>query len=372
MLDTLRRRLILSHILPVLLITPLVGSALIYLSRSMPAGGQSLRAAPEDLNTLFVRLEWQFVIVVGLGLLLGVFVGWSLALQMEQPLRKLTRSIPKLMDADALPPAPSTGLQEIRLLWGAIYDLAERRHALEQDRRKLLANLVHEFGRSLGALSSAAHACAHEGLEDRRMRQELVDGMQAELLGLGRLLDDLSTLRDQVIGDFKLRKQPTALDEWLSSSLNLWQGLAEEKGLAWEIDIPASLPQLNLDRERLNQALGNLISNAIKYTPAGGEIAISASANSNEIGIQVSDSGVGIPEEELEHIFTPFYRGRESAEHIDGIGLGLSIARDLIRAHGGRLEVESAPGQGSRFTMWLPKTASGKAADTFASIGFNH
>ena len=111
---------------------------------------------------------------------------------------------------------------------------------------------------------------------------------------------------------------------------------------------------LPLDPNRLAQALGNLFSNAIKYTPAGGRIVIHASLVGQAVCVQVQDSGTGIALEDQERIFKPFYRGRTDNRFPEGMGLGLAIAHDLVTAHGGRLEVQSTPGFGSAFCVYLP------------------
>ena len=359
MLNTLRRRLILSHILPVLLIIPLMGIALIYAIETQSTGFVPIDELSSEMSALLVRLRFPIVIVLGMGLLLGVFVGWVLAVEMERPLGRLTRSVEKMRHEKNLPSLPAQGPQEIQQLSRAINDLAEHRRRLEHDRRKLLANLVHELGRPLGALYSATQACRYGAYEDVETRQTLLEGMEAELLGMRRLVDDLSLLRDKVVGEFKLHPRETALDQWLAQTSNLWREAAEEKGLAWETHIPTQLPRLNLDPERLNQALGNLINNAIKYTPPGGKVLVQAGTSSGSVWIRVSDTGPGIPPEDLERIFTPFYRGRQAGGDPDGLGLGLSIAKDLVGAHQGRLEVGSTLGQGSDFSIWLPIDSSG-------------
>lgn len=354
MLRTLRRRLMLSHMLPVLLIVPWLGIAFFCISQPRSSAASSSNEAFDGLQAILASLEYRLAMVVGLGLLLGVLVGWRLGVEVGRPLGMLTQFIRSMKDEQTLRLHPVNGPQEIRELSRAIYELAERRDELERERRKLLANLVHEFGRSLGALSTAVHACSHGAWEEAEMRRNLLDGMESELLGMKRLLDDLSHLRAQFIGDFKLRTRGLNLEQWLSPALHLWQEVAEQKGLAWELDIPADLPRVDFDPDRLNQALGNLIANAVKYTPPGGKVKILTRLSTNTVGIRVSDTGPGIPEEELEQIFIPFYRGSPSGEPIEGMGLGLSIARDLVNAHQGRLEVENNPEQGSHFTIWLP------------------
>jgi two-component system sensor histidine kinase BaeS len=369
MLSTLRRRLTLSHMLPVLLIVPLLGIAFLYISQPRSSAASLSHETFFGLQAILASLEYRLVTVVGLGLLLGVLIGWSLAVEMERPLGMLTQFIRSMKDDKVLRPHPVHGPQEIRELAGAIYELAERRYDLEQERRKLLANLVHEFGRSLGALSTAVHACNHGAWEEREMRQRLLDGMETELLGMKRLLDDLSHLRDQVIGDFNLSKWETHLERWLYQVLHLWQEVAEKKGLDWELDIPADLPRVHFDPDRLNQALGNLVANAVKFTPPGGKVRILARLTPDAVGIRVSDSGPGIPEEELEQIFIPFYRGTPLGEPTEGMGLGLSIARDLVEAHDGRLEVETDINQGSHFTIWLPLSDAQIAAPVRSTLG---
>jgi signal transduction histidine kinase len=119
------------------------------------------------------------------------------------------------------------------------------------------------------------------------------------------------------------------------------------------MEIPDSLPVVEIDPDRLAQVLGNLLSNAIKYTPEG-TVSVEAFVQDDELTITVGDTGIGIPPSEQEQIFEPFYRSQRDRRFPQGMGLGLSIARDLVLAHGGRLDVESAAGRGSRFSIRLP------------------
>jgi signal transduction histidine kinase len=229
---------------------------------------------------------------------------------------------------------------------------------VEQMNRQLLANLVHELGRPLGAFYSAIHALQQGADEDLTIRQELLAGMAGEVRRFKRLLDDLARLYDRTIGRLELECQPIVLNQWLPQVLSSWREAAADKGLQWQATIPADLPILEADPDRLGQALGNLLSNAIKYTPSGGTVSIEAGFGDSAIWIRVSDTGPGIAPEDQAHIFTPFYRTREANHFKQGMGLGLSIAHDLIVAHKGRLEVESRPGLGSRFTLFAPITLS--------------
>jgi two-component system sensor histidine kinase BaeS len=299
-------------------------------------------------------LRYFIMAVLVVGLLLGTAVGSVLVVGLEQPLRYITRAIYQVASDQRLTPLPEEGPEELRLLARAVNILAARRREVEKASRQLLANLVHELGRPLGAFHSALQALQNGAVEDPEMREELLAGMAAEVGRLQRLLDDMAHLHQRVVGKLDLNRQPTPLNEWLSQVLSPWREAARGKGLQWEVAVPADLPTLEVDPDRLGQALGNLLSNAIKYTPTGGTVSVSGAMTEDMVWIRVSDTGRGIPLEDQERIFTPFYRVHRPDDPNQGTGLGLSIARDLVVAHNGRLEVESTPGQGSHFTLWIP------------------
>jgi signal transduction histidine kinase len=302
----------------------------------------------------FQRLRYLIAGVLAVGLFLGAAVGWVLALNLEHPLRQVARAVDELARGRRVTPLPESGLEEIQLLSHAFNSLMERSRVMEQNRRQLLANLVHELGRPLGALHSAIQALLGGADEQESLRQELLVGMDGEVRRLGRLVDDLARLHDQVAGTLEIARQPVALSDWLVHALAPWREAAQGKGLRWEADIASDLPILDIDPDRLAQAVSNLTSNAIKYTRLGGVVSVAAGVKDKEVWIQVSDTGPGIPLEEQPHIFTRFFRGRMGRRFPQGMGLGLSIARDLVVAHGGRLEMKTAPGRGSDFTLWLP------------------
>ncbi|MBG7609661.1 MAG: ATP-binding protein [Anaerolineae bacterium] len=144
------------------------------------------------------------------------------------------------------------------------------------------------------------------------------------------------------------------LIEWLPNLFRTQRLAAHAKGLYWQSNISNKLPVMRIDPERLSQAIGNLVSNAIKFTPQGGTVTVDAGTQADEVWIRVQDTGTGIPVEDQGFVFTPFFRGRAETRFPQGMGLGLSIARDMVTVHQGRLEFESAPGEGSCFTVWLP------------------
>jgi signal transduction histidine kinase len=302
----------------------------------------------------FWQLRYLIAGVLVVELVLGAMVGLVLALDLERSLRRVTQAIYDVASGRQWMTLPEQGPDEIRLLLRAFNTLIERLRLLEEARRRLLANLVHEVGRPVGALQSAIQALLNGADQEAALRQELLEGMEAEVERMHPLLDNLAKLHDQVLGTLELNHRPVALSEWLSRTAGPWREAAQAKGLQWEVDIPAALPMVDIDPDRLGQALGNLLSNAIKYTPGGGAVALASSIEDHSLWIRVSDTGPGISPDEQGRIFEPFYRSRSGHRFPDGMGLGLTIARDLVIAHNGHLEVESQPGQGSRFTICLP------------------
>jgi signal transduction histidine kinase len=328
----------------------------------VPVVDQGVRIAgvvrlSHHLTNVYEQFLRQRYLVGGIllaGLLLGTVAGWVLALNLERPLQDVTQAACQLASGEELAPLPERGPKEIQDLLHSMNVLVERLLSLEQARRQLLSNLVHELGRPLGAFRSATQALLGRSGEDPALRRELLEGMDEEAERLGRLLDDLAGLHEQVLGTLELNRKPTALGEWLAHTLPPWRESAQAKGLRWHAGVPPDLPAVDVDPDRLAQVVGNLLSNAIKYTPPRGTVSLDAGVEGEEVWIGISDTGPGITPEEQERIFAPFYRSQPGRRFPQGMGLGLNIAYALVAAHGGRLELDSTPGLGSRFTVWLP------------------
>ena len=307
-----------------------------------------------SVTELSARMRWIVAGVLLVGLLLGTLLGYVLALSIGRPIQRVTRALYDLARGDRREPLREEGPQETRDQIRATNYLVERLSGMEQYRRQLLANLVHELGRPLGALRSAIHALSRGAAQDPQLLLDLTVGMDEETRRLQNLLNELSTLHGQVLGTLELEREPVVINEWLTHLLRPWQEAALEKNLSWKTEIPADLPTLSVDPTRLAQAVGNLVSNAIKFTPPGGDVEVSAGVEKNQFWVRVRDSGPGIPLEEQEKIFLPFYPKTQGRRIKQGMGLGLSITHDLVTAHGGHIQVQSGTGQGSVFTIWIP------------------
>lgn len=303
---------------------------------------------------LLLRLRYLIFSIFSIGIVFSAFLGLFLAFYISRPIQNVTHAIRELATGHRTESLPEQGPSEIESLQQSANFLVARLRELESDRRQLLANLVHELGRPLGGLRTGIQVLRRGAKDDPKVLDELLEGMEGETSILRHLLEDLSQLHDQVLGVLELERQPVKLSEWLDSRLGPFRLSAAQKGLEWGEDIPQDLPEINIDPLRMGQVVGNLINNAIKYTPRQGKVTVSAGKNDREVWMRVEDTGPGISKEDLKNIFVPFFRGSQSKRIKQGMGLGLTIANDLTLAHQGRLTVESHSGSGSRFTIWLP------------------
>jgi signal transduction histidine kinase len=308
-----------------------------------------------SLYQFFSRLRNLITVVLVVGLIVGTTLGLILGLNIGNPIRRVTRAIYGLAQGERKNIISEEGPDEIRDLSRSVNYLVERLEDLETARRHLLANLVHELGRPLGAMRSGIQSILRGANQDSDLLVELTKGMDEEADRMQHVLEELAHLHDEVIGTLELNKEDLILNEWLPNVLLSWQRAAQEKNIKWREEIPAEILHITADPIRLAQVIGNLANNSVRYTPVGGSIFISAGETEKQVWMKFVDSGPGISAEEQQLVFEPFYRGDQGRKIKQGMGLGLSIARDILHAHGGEIELLSKPGEGSQFTIWLPQ-----------------
>jgi signal transduction histidine kinase len=185
--------------------------------------------------------------------------------------------------------------------------------------------------------------------------------MQQEVQTLQQLVTDLRTLSLADTGKLALHKEPTSIADLLTQVHNTFAHQAAQQEISLIVEAEADLPDISLDVARMRQILGNLVSNALRYTPIGGTITLAANMTDDVEHITITDTGPGIPAADLPHIFNRFYRGDKArSDNSSGSGLGLAIAQSLIIAHNGTITADSpiADGQGTRFTIILPQAES--------------
>ena len=235
-----------------------------------------------------------------------------------------------------------------------LHDITELRR-LERVRRDFVANVSHEFKTPLTAIQGFAETLLNGALDDKANRNRFVEIIREHAQRLARLTDDLLKLSRIEAGRLELEIRPIGVEALVNGCVESARLKAEAKGLQFHVQLQEDLPAVRGDGAQLGEVLQNLLDNAVQYTPAGGQIAVKARSDGQEVIFTVADTGIGIPESDLERIFERFYRvdaarSRESG----GTGLGLSIARHIVEAHGGRIWVESAIGHGSRFHFSIP------------------
>jgi len=319
-------------------------------------GGIQMTYHLENVYDQLLTLRRGIIGILTIGVFLGSGIALLLSVNLSRALLKVNTAIQKLAKGQEIEVVEEEGPEEIRDLMRTVNSFVSRVQYIETTRRKLLSNLVHEIGRPLGALLPAVQALQAGASQNEDLRQELLAGMEDEINILRRLLDDLTGLYDQFVGTFVLERQVVNLNELLPGLIRSQRKAAQVKGINWYSDIHSNLPVIDVDPDRLAQAIGNLVDNAIKFTPSKGTITFGAGFEGSEVWIRVQDTGSGIPIEDQEFVFTPFFQSRAETRFPQGMGLGLSIAHDLVTAHQGRLEFESIPGEGSSFTIWLPNT----------------
>jgi signal transduction histidine kinase len=230
---------------------------------------------------------------------------------------------------------------------------------LEQSRRDLIAWASNDLRTPLASMQLVVDALVDGVAEDEETRQRYLSTAQREIANLKELINDLFELSQLESGHIDLRLQQTSLSDLLSDTLSALRAMAERRGIRLDGHVSSDIDPVQIDPEKIQRVLYNLLTNAIRHTPAGGEVLLSASVVGNVVRVTVTDSGEGIATQDLPHVFERFYRG-EPARTRDrdgqrGAGLGLAIARGLIEAHQGTIEVKSEPGKGAQFSFTLPR-----------------
>ena len=235
-----------------------------------------------------------------------------------------------------------------------LHDITELRR-LERVRRDFVANVSHEFKTPLTAIQGFAETLLGGALEDRANRRRFVEIIREHARRLARLTDDLLKLSRIEAGRLELALRPIRVAALVNGCVETARLKAEPRGLRLSACLPSDLPQVLADGAQLGEVLQNLLDNALQYTPAGGQVEVKVHSTGREVIFTVEDTGIGIPESDLERIFERFYRvDAARSREAGGTGLGLSIARHIVEAHGGKIWVESAVGSGSRFHFSIP------------------
>jgi len=299
---------------------------------------------------------WQFLIVGAVAAAISLIVARFLARGMTQPLRDMAAAARRMETGDYAVRVETRSRDEVGRLAAAFNDMQDQLAGLEQSRRDLVANVSHELKTPITAIR------AH--LENLLDGVELPDPATLEvMLGqadrLGRLVDQLLELSKLESGEIPLHRERLALRPLVDDLISEIDVARSDRSVSLRNEVPDDLPALFADRERLHQVLFNLVDNAVRFTPEGGDVRVTAYRVNGSVQIAVTDTGAGIPAEHLPRLFERFYRADPARSRDDGgTGIGLAIARSVVEAHGGTIRAESEPGRGSVFTFDVPSSAS--------------
>ena len=285
--------------------------------------------------------------------LAALLFSWFLSRRIVAPVQTLSAASQSIAEGHYDERVQVNGADEIAQLAASFNQMAGQLEQVESMRRQLIGDVTHELRTPLTSIKGYM-----EGLVDGVLPStpETFNQIHREADRLSRLVDDLQELSRVEAKAYALDLRSVAVSDLVQTTVKRLSPQAMGKRIALRSSLPADLPPLLADEDRITQVLVNLVANAIQYTPEGGDVTISAVRAGDEIHVTVKDTGIGIPPEHIANLFTRFYRVDKSRSRNagGGSGIGLTVAKHLVEAHGGRIWAESAgEGQGSTFTFSL-------------------
>ena len=338
---------------PILVNGQLVGTLVI-----APA---NLQSVTNPANTFLTSVNRSILISVLVAGAISLILVLLFSIQITSPIRQMQKAAGAIARGDLNQRVPVQSRDELGALAGSFNHMASSLARAEAQRQKLLADVAHELRTPLAVIQANT-----EGIQDGVITLDIeqIDAIHAETLLLGRLINDLRLISIAEAGELHLERQPVIPAQLLENGMERFQPQSAQKGVSLSLSVDQELPQVQVDVDRINQILNNLISNALRYTPKGGRITLSANRSdtgSGEVQISVTDTGPGIAGDDLPWVFDRFYRSDKSrARTSGGTGLGLAIVKQLVLAHGGRVWADSPVMQndgqfmGTRITFTLP------------------
>jgi signal transduction histidine kinase len=306
------------------------------------------------LMTVFVSgtinrfLLWGGVLAIAIALIFTFFFSQTIS----SPIRALTASARKMGKGDFSQRVNVKSKDEMGELANTFNSMAVNLERIETLRKNMVADVAHELRTPLSNVAGYLEAIRDEVVQPDKAT---IASLSEEVDLLTKLVEDLQELTLADAGELKLAKQPDDMIGLIQQSVKAVQVKAREKGLAVTAELPDELPIISIDYYRVSEVLRNLVANAIMHTPPGGKVVVSVDRKDDIIKVSVADTGEGIPAEDLPNMFERFYRVNKSRARADGgSGLGLTITRRIVEAHGGTIGVVSEIGKGSTFTFTLP------------------
>lgn len=312
-------------------------------------------AGVNDIYATLAQVRTQLVLFTLVAGLLAALFSLLLSTGLTRPMQELTRVVERTARGDPGSQVLVRSRDEVGQLAAAFNTMSEQLAKVETARREFIANVSHELKSPLASVKALAQSLAYGKEQDAAVYREYLQDIDGEVDRLNRLVDDLLQLvrLDQGGVVVKLVEQPVR--PVVGRVVDLITPLAISAGVSLEIEADEAT-KWPLDADLVVQMVFNLVDNGIKYTPSGGKVTVAALVQGRELLLRVRDTGEGIGPEQLQHVFDRFYRvDKARTRATGGTGLGLSIVRQSVRLHGGEVEVDSAPGRGTVFTLRLPR-----------------
>ena len=286
-----------------------------------------------------------------IAVLVALALGALLARLVTRPVRDLTNAARQIASGALGQQVPVRSRDELGLLASQFNAMSADLARATELRQRMTADIAHDLRTPLTVIAGYLEALRDEGLRPTPAR---FTAMYDETQVLLRLVEDLHTLSLADAGELVLRRQRVDPAQLLARVAQTYGDVAARAGVELHVEVASGLPLLDVDAEQLTRALGNLVSNALRYTPPGGQVTLRAERAPGGVALVVADTGIGIAAEHLPNLFERFYRADEARHQVaGGSGLGLAIVRSIIEAHGGEVEVRSTVGQGTTFTVTL-------------------
>jgi signal transduction histidine kinase len=288
----------------------------------------------------------------------SLLLGFLISRRMTRPLTRLTEATRAVASGNMEVRVPEDHPGELGELASAFNRMAEDLSRADRLRKDMTADVAHELRTPLAVIRGKL-----EGVVDGvyPATADHLEPVIKETELLTHLVEDLRVLALAEAGQLNLDIRPTSVGDLLRDAAVNFGPQADDRGVTLALSVPADLPEVSADPRRIAQVLGNLLTNALRHTPAGGTVTMSARAGDGTVELAVADTGTGIPEEDIPYVFERFWRGEKSRSRAaGGSGLGLAIAKQLVELHGSAIGVDSAPGHGStfRFTLAFASEAS--------------
>jgi signal transduction histidine kinase len=307
-----------------------------------------------DFEASMVNTRSEVLLIVAGLSFLSLLLGLAVAVFLTRPLTQAKKLAARVAGGDYSLRLPEEGPRELAELGGHLNRMAAELEKQAEARRMVLAKVAHELARPLGGLRLGVDALRNGAVAEPALADDLLQEMEKTIDSMASLTDDLSLASRPITRPAALHKTQVELTPFIASLESRFSMRASGRGIHLTHELPASLPTVVADEGRLMQIMSNLMDNAIKFTPEGGCVVLSACVHDSQLTLEVRDTGPGIPPGDLAHLFEPFYRGEIPSRDSSGTGLGLVVARQLAEAHSGRIELANRPEGGALARLTLP------------------